>query len=210
MSISPLTLNRLCFYLRALRRMADAGTQRVSSQQLADRLSLSAAQIRKDLAQLGELGIRGVGYDVAGLVERLTKVLRLDRSYRMVVVGMGNLGRALSAYFGFNHGAFVVVAGVDPDPAKVGREVGGFIVRPLDELADVVREERAQLGVLAVPAAAAQETYDLLVKVGVQGVLNFAPSRVRPVPEVPLKNVDLRIYLEELAYRLPEDAPTGD
>ena len=186
--------------------MAAEGTERVSSQQLSERLSLSAAQIRRDLAQLGELGIRGVGYDVAGLVERLTKVLRLDRKYRMVVVGMGNLGRALSSYFGFNHGAFGVVAGVDPDPKKVGLPVGGFHVRPLADLAEVVRQEEVDMGVLAVPAAAAQESYDRLVAAGVRGVLNFAPSRVRAVPQVPLKSVDLRIYLEELAFSLPEEA----
>lgn len=186
--------------------MAAEGTTRVSSQQLSERLSLSAAQIRKDLAQLGELGIRGVGYDVEGLVERLTKVLRLDRNYKMVVVGMGNLGRALSSYFGFNHGAFVVVAGVDPDPEKVGMEVGSFKVRPLADLADVVREEEIQVGVLAVPASAAQESYERLVAAGIRGVLNFAPSRVRAIPGVPIKSVDLRIYLEELAFSLPEEA----
>ncbi len=186
--------------------MASQGTERVSSQQLSERLDLSAAQIRKDLAQLGELGIRGVGYDIAGLVERLTKVLRLDQGYRMVVVGMGNLGRALSAYFGFNHGAFVVVAGVDPDPEKFGLDVGGFTVRPLEDLAQIVRDEGVDLGVLAVPASAAQESYDRLVAAGVRGVLNFAPAQVQAVPQAPLKSVDLRIYLEELVFSLPEDA----
>ena len=189
--------------------MEREGTPRVSSQQLAERLNLSAAQIRKDLAQLGELGIRGVGYDVRGLVQRLTQALRLDRSYRMVVVGLGNLGTALSAYPGFNRGVFVVVAGVDSDPAKQGMEIGGFKVRSPEDLPEIVREQEIDLGVLAVPAAAAQENYDRLVAAGVKGVLNFAPSRIKEVPAVPLKSVDLRIFLEELAFSLPPTSGTG-
>jgi len=169
---------------------------------MAQRFNLSAAQIRKDLAQFGEFGIRGVGYEVEDLTERLTKILGLDRQHKMVVVGMGNLGRALARYLGFNHGAFVVTAGVDTDPEKIGQEVGSFRVRPLDDLAALVRDEGIHIGMLTTPAKFAQENYDRLVEAGVLGVLNFAPARIRPVPEVPLKDVDLRIYLEELAYSL--------
>lgn len=203
-SISPLTHNRLCLYLRSLRRLDEDGHRWVSSQELADRFHLSAAQIRKDLTQLGAFGTRGVGYEIAELVERLTRLLRLDRVHRIVVVGMGNLGRALSSYLGFNHGAFHVVAGVDADPEKIGKAVpAGFVVRPTSELTEVVVAERIDLGVLTVPPEVAQENYDLLVAAGVRGVLNFAPARIRPVPQVPLKDVDLRIYLEELAFYLP-------
>ncbi len=120
----------------------------------------------------------------------------------MVIVGMGNLGSALSCYLGFNSGAFHVVAGVDRDPAKIGGRVGGLVVRSTAELAATVREERAEIGVLCVPAEAAQENYDALVAAGIRGVINFSPIRVRPVPGVPLKDVDLRINLEELAYFL--------
>lgn len=204
-SVSPLTLNRLSFYLRCLRRLQEEGEERVSSQALARRFHLSAAQIRKDLAHFGEFGIRGVGYEVDQLISRLSELLGLDRQHRMVIVGMGNLGTALSQYLGFNSGAFRVVAGVDRDPAKVGRRVGGasgFVIAAAEDLARTVRESAAEIGVLCVPADAAQQNYDALVAAGIQGVLNFSPIRVRPVPEVPLKDVDLRIHLEELAYFL--------
>lgn len=200
--VSPLTLNRLSFYLRCLRHLQELGLKRVSSQEMAHRYHLSATQIRKDLAQFGEFGIRGVGYDVEGLADHLNSLLGLDRKHAMVIVGMGNLGSALARYLGFNYGAFHVVAGVDVDPKKIGRKVGSFTIRPSSELKDVIRESGAEIGVLAVPAEAAQENYDALADAGVRGVLNFAPVRVKRRPDVPLKNVDLRINLEELAFFL--------
>ncbi|MFL6192683.1 MAG: redox-sensing transcriptional repressor Rex [Thermoanaerobaculia bacterium] len=200
--VSPLTLNRLSFYLRCLRQLQELGIRRVSSQEMAQRYHLSATQIRKDLAQFGEFGIRGVGYDVDELADHLNALLGLDRPHAMVIVGMGNLGSALAQYLGFNYGSFHVVAGVDIDPKKIGRKVGGLVVRPSAELKAVVRESGAEIGVLAVPAEAAQENYDALAEAGAKGVLNFAPDRVNGRPEVPLKNVDLRINLEELAFFL--------
>ena len=202
--VSPLTLNRLSFYLRCLRHLQEMGIKRVSSQELAQRYHLSATQIRKDLAQFGEFGIRGVGYEVDELADHLSSLLGLDRQHTMVIVGMGNLGTALAQYLGFNYGAFRVVAGVDKDPAKVGREIAGFRIRHASELAQVVRESGAEIGVLAVPAEAAQENYEALAEAGVKGVLNFAPVRVKRRPDVLLKNVDLRIFLEELAFFLRE------
>ena len=200
--VSPLTLNRLSFYLRCLRRLQELGIRRVSSQELAHRYHLSATQIRKDLAQFGEFGIRGVGYDVDLLADHLNSLLGLDRQHALIIVGMGNLGSALAQYLGFNYGAFRVVAGVDIDPRKIGRRIGSFTVRPSSELKAVVHESKAEIGVLAVPAEAAQENYDALAEAGIKGVLNFAPVRVKRRPGVPLKNVDLRINLEELAFFL--------
>jgi len=200
--VSPLTLNRLSFYLRCLRHLQEQEIQRISSQELARRYHLSATQIRKDLAQFGEFGIRGVGYEVNVLAEHLNSLLGLDRRHALVIVGMGNLGSALARYLGFNYGAFQVVAGVDKDPRVIGRTIGGFTVRPTADLAQVVADSGAEIGVLAVPAEAAQENYDALADAGVKGVLNFAPVRVKRRPKVPLKNVDLRINLEELAFFL--------
>jgi len=202
--ISPLTLNRLSFYLRCLRQLQELGLARISSQEMAQRYHLSATQIRKDLAQFGEFGIRGVGYQIDELAEHLDALLGLDRDHPMVIVGMGNLGSALARYLGFNHGAFRVVAGVDNDPRKIGRSVAGFTVRDAAALADVVRESGAVIGVLTVPSELAQHYYDALADAGIRGVLNFATIRVKPRPGVPLKNVDLRINLEELAFFLKE------
>jgi redox-sensing transcriptional repressor len=200
--VSPLTLNRLSFYLRCLRHLQEQGAKRISSQELARRYHLSATQIRKDLAQFGEFGIRGVGYEVDVLAEHLNALLGLDRRHALLIVGMGNLGSALARYLGFNYGAFEVVAGVDNNPQVIGRRIGGFTVRPTAELAQVVRDSLAEIGVLAVPAEAAQENYDALADAGIKGVLNFAPVRVKRRAGVPLKNVDLRINLEELAFFL--------
>ncbi len=200
--VSSPTINRLSLYLQCLRRLQDLGVRKVSSKELAQRFLLSATQIRKDLAQFGEFGIRGVGYDVDLLAEHLTSLLGLDRRRLLVIVGIGNLGSALSRYFGFNHGSFQVVAGVDVDPKVVGKKIGGFTVRPSQDLPAVIAETNAEIGVLTVPPDAAQENYDLLVKAGIRAVLNFAPARVRPVKAVPLKDVDLRIFLEEIAFAL--------
>jgi len=200
--VSPLTLNRLSFYLRCLRHLQEQDIRRISSQELARRYHLSATQIRKDLAQFGEFGIRGVGYEVNALADHLNSLLGLDRRHAMVIVSMGNLGSALARYLGFNYGAFQVVAGVDKDPRVIGKTIGGFTVRPAADLAQVVADTGAEIGVLAVPAEAAQENYDALADAGVKGVLNFAPVRVKRRPGVPLKNVDLRINLEELAFFL--------
>ena len=204
LDVSPLTLNRLSIYLRCLRQLLEQGTARVSSQELARLFHLSAAQIRKDLAQFGEFGIRGVGYDVGHLAERLHALLGLDRRHALIIVGMGNLGSALARYLGFNLGSFEVVAGVDIDPRRVGTQVGHLTVRPSRELAQLVRDLGVDIGVLTVPAAAAHENYQALVDAGVEAVLNFAPVRLEPHPKVRLKNVDLRINLEEIAYFLKE------
>jgi redox-sensing transcriptional repressor len=200
--ISPLTLNRLSFYLRCLRQLQDQGLERVSSQELARRYHLSATQIRKDLAQFGEFGIRGVGYRVNELADHLDALLGLDRSHPMVIVGVGNLGSALARYLGFNHGAFHVVAGVDNDPAKIGTRVAGFTVRAAADLAAVVRGSGALIGVLTLPDDVAEAAYNALADAGIRGVLNFATIRIKPRPGIPLKNVDLRINLEELAFFL--------
>ena len=199
---SALTLNRLSVYLRCLRTLECEGVQRVSSQELADRFHLSPSQIRRDLAQFGGFGVRGVGYDVSSLAERLHRVLRLDALHRLIVVGMGNLGSALSTYLGFNDSSFQVVAGVDSDPGRIGTRIGGVLVDPYDDLAAVARRCEADIGVLTVPADAAPAAYRALVEAGLRAVLNFAPVLLDEVRGVRVKNVDLRVHLEELAVHL--------
>jgi redox-sensing transcriptional repressor len=202
MDISSLTLNRLSLYLRCLRSLESDGIARISSLELAQRFHFSAAQIRKDLAQFGEFGIRGVGYEVAALAERLTTLLGLDQSHPLVIVGMGNLGSALAKSVGFNSGSFRVAAGLDNDSRKIGRRVGGIEVRDAREIVATVRETGAEIGILTVPAEAAQANYDRLVKAGIRAVLNFAPVQLELAPGIRTKNVDLRIDLEELGYFL--------
>lgn len=199
---SPQTVNRLSLYLRCLRQLREGRILKISSQELARRFDLSATQIRKDLAQFGEFGIRGVGYDVHQLIDHLQALLGLDHSHKLVIVGIGNLGRALAQYPGFNSRSFQVVAGIDIDRDKVGQKAGSITIRHAEELTAVVRSSGAEIGVLTVPEAAAQENYDGLVQAGVRAVLNFTRARIHSVAEVPLKEVDLRIYLEEMAFFL--------
>lgn len=202
MDVSSLTLNRLSLYLRCLRTLREQGVKRISSQQLADQFDLSAPLIRKDLAQFGEFGIRGIGYEVEDLIDRLHSTLGLDQQHPLLVVGMGRLGTALARHLGFNDATFRVVAVVDNDPAKVGRQVGELTIRHTDDLPDIVSEYSVEIGMLTVPAEAAQSAYDALVDAGVQAVLNFAPVRLQPRPNLPSKSVDFRIHLEELVYLL--------
>ena len=175
---------------------------RISSQQLAQRFHLSASQIRKDLAQFGEFGIRGVGYDVAHLRDRLERLLGIGREHPTIIVGAGNVGTALARFPGFRSGGFKILAMFDIDRLKVGTEIAGLVVRDSRELARGVTETEAEIAILTVPAPAAQENYDALVAAGVKAVLNFAPVRLDPNPRVRVKNVDLLIFLEELAYFL--------
>ena len=202
MDVSSLILNRLSLYLRCLRSLQEEGVHRVSSQQLADQFHLSAPLIRKDLAQFGEFGIRGTGYDIEHLIDRLHSALGLDQQHPLLVVGMGRLGTALARYLGFNDATFRVVAVLDNDPAKVGQEVGGLTIGHTEELEQIVREFGVEIGVLTVPAEAAQPAYDALVDAGVQAVLNFAPVRLQLRPGLPSKSVDFRVHLEELVYLL--------
>jgi redox-sensing transcriptional repressor len=200
--VSPLTLNRLSLYLRCLQELAGEGVPRVSSTELAERYGLSASQIRKDLAQFGEFGIRGVGYEVDHLRARLRKLLGLDRERGLVIVGVGSLGTALARFPGFNQDGYRVVGLADSDPHLAGRKVDGLVVEPMAGLAELVRRTGASLGVLAVPSGAAQGAYDALAATGVGAVLNFAPVQIRTRPGVPVKTVDLRIHLEELGFLL--------
>lgn len=200
--VSSLTLNRLSIYLRCLRRLRDEGLATVSSLDLADRFHLSASQIRKDLAQFGEFGTRGVGYDVSQLSDRLHVLLGLDRTHSILLIGAGNLGSALARFLSFDDRSFRVVAAIDNDPEKIGTNIGEVPVHGPEDLDQVVIETGAEIAVLAVPTEAAQEIYDRVIAAGIKAILNFAPVRLARDPEIPTKAVDLRIFLEELGYQL--------
>lgn len=198
--VSPLTVNRLSVYLRSLRQLLDQGVRRISSQQLGSAFHLSPTQIRKDLAQFGEFGVRGQGYDVAQLARHLSALLQVDRTHRLVIVGMGNLGTALARFPAFNTGSFVVVAGFDADPAKLGRRIGPVPVHAIGELPEIARSAGAEMAILAVPATAAADAFRAVAEAGIVAVLNFAPVTLPSIPGCRVKNVDLRIQLEELAF----------
>ncbi len=199
-SIPPATVARLPVYLRSLLSLpSDRAT--CSSEELAQIAGVQSAQVRKDLSLVGLRGIRGVGYDIAGLRHQLTTLLGLDREYRVVIVGAGNLGRALAAFEGFAEWGFNIVALFDADPAKVGKRVSGLPVAAMGELETIVADNDASIGIIATPPRAAQEVADRLTAAGVRSILNFAPT-VLKVHDVEVRRVDLSSELQILAHHL--------
>jgi redox-sensing transcriptional repressor len=198
--IPEATVGRLPLYLRALVEIAEAGGATVSSDVLAGSTGVNSAKVRKDLSHLGSYGTRGVGYDVAYLLHQIRRELGLTQDWPIVIVGIGNLGHALANYRGFAERGFRTAALVDADLAKVGEVVGGLPIRPLAELAEIVRDGHAVIGVIATPAVAAQSVADALVAAGIRSILNFAPASLAVPEGVSVRKVDLAVELQILTY----------
>ena len=186
--------------------MEDEGLSIVSSATLASRCGFNPAQIRKDLAYFGGFGIRGLGYRVHELRDAVRRILGVARVWRVTLVGAGNLGSALLAYRGFAKLGFKIVAILDKDPARtrLGRQKNTEVLA-MEALSEIVRKRDIQIGIIAVPAESAQEVADRLVKAKVSAILNFAPIRLDVPEDVKLRNVDLELELEGLAYYLTQD-----
>ena len=198
-------VGRLSLYLRELESFLLADRQTISSKELGAALRLSDAQVRKDLAYFGQFGHPGIGYNVPEVVERVRRILGTDRKSNVLLVGLGNLGHALIAFRGFARKGFEMAAVFDNDAAKVGRNLGGGLsitVQPLSELNATVRKQGIRLGIIAVPAQAAQGIADALVSAGVRGILNFAPVALQVDRSVALTSVDLAVHLEQLLFQL--------
>lgn len=198
--IPEATVSRLPVYLRSLTDLHDAGAATVSSEQLADLSGVNAAKVRKDLSYLGSYGTRGVGYDVEYLVFQISRELGLTQDWPVVIVGVGNLGRALADFRGFAQRGFPVVALIDSDEAKVGTRVRGLTVHGFESLDEVVKELGIAIGIVATPPTAAQDVTDRLVAAGVRAILNFAPVVLSVPPDVSLRKVDLALELQVLSF----------
>lgn len=198
--IPDATVARLPGYLRALGQLAAGDVLSVSSEELAHSAGVSSAKLRKDLSHLGSYGVRGVGYDVAHLAYQISRALGLTHDWPVVIVGMGNLGRALASYGGFATKGFQVVALLDRDPAVVGHKVDDLAIQPMAALEAVVTPGEACIGVIATPAASAQQVADLLVEAGVSSILNFAATAIQVPEGVHMRKVDLSTELQILAF----------
>ncbi|NNE72044.1 MAG: redox-sensing transcriptional repressor Rex [Acidimicrobiales bacterium] len=198
--IPEATVTRLPGYRAVLVELDADGQQTVSSEQLAEQAGVNAAKVRKDLSYLGSYGTRGVGYDVRFLLFQVSRVLGLTTDWPVVIVGMGNLGRALANYRGFAERGFPVAALVDIDPEKVGGSVAGIPITPLAQLDSVVAAQAISIGIIATPADAAQMVADRLVAAGVSSILNFTPTMVNVPEDVPLRQVDLATELQILSF----------
>ena len=196
--IPEATVARLPVYLRALHALSDDGHTTISSEALAEAAGVNSAKLRKDLSHLGSYGTRGVGYDVSHLVGEISRELGLSRRCSVVLVGVGNLGRALAGYGGFASRGLAIDALLDADRSRVGERIAGLTVRHIDDLPEVVTG--VSIGVIATPATAAQEVCDRLVAAGVTSILNFAPTILSVPAHVDLRKVDLSIELQILSF----------
>ncbi|MPZ99585.1 MAG: redox-sensing transcriptional repressor Rex [Dehalococcoidia bacterium] len=202
LEIPDVVIDRLPVYYRLLSRLASEGRAVVSSQELGDELGVTPAQIRKDLSYFGRFGKQGRGYSVNRLAEELRVILGLNTRWSVVVVGLGRLGRAISSYPGFSSQGFDIVARYDASPDIVGTEIDGELVRSAGDIESDLRQHAVDIGIVAVPAEAAQEVVDLLVRGGVRAILNYAPTRV-VVPEgVELKHINPVLFLQSMTYHL--------
>ena len=200
--IPDIIIGRLPVYLRALQRLADKGVLNTSSQELGEMIGISAAQIRKDISQFGEFGKQGTGYSIPFLVDRLRSILKVDRVWDMAVVGMGDIGHALARYNGFANRGFHVSMVFDNDSTKIGQKVGEFEIFSTAVIVEKLKQQKIKVAVLTVPAAAAQEIADQLVKAGVKAILNYAPISLNVPDDVHVQYIDPVTHLQRMTYYL--------
>ena len=199
------SVGRLVGYRRLCGKAAAAGKQYVLSREIGRQMGVRASLVRKDLSQLGRLGIRGKGYEARGLAGHLSKLLGEGRNWDLVLIGVGHLGSALLNYVGFRRQRFRFVAAFDTDPTKSGVERGGVTIAHPADFRRALRGVRADIGIITVPADRAQQAADLLVCMGVRAILNMAPVKLRPIGGIAVSNLDLALELEKLALRLLAD-----
>jgi redox-sensing transcriptional repressor len=200
--VPEVVVRRLPLYLRALTTLAEANHLITSSQELAEKLGISSAQIRKDLSYFGEFGKQGMGYEVPYLRDQLRRILQVDRNWHMVLVGAGDLGHAIVNYAGFKRWDYRIVAIFDSDPGKVGLVLGGLPVRDAAELETAVQALNVQIGIIAVPAPYAQGVAERLIRGGVRALLNYAPVSLNVPPGVRVHPIDPVVGLQAMSYYL--------
>jgi len=202
-NIPDIVIGRLPIYLRALVRLQAEQREITSSHELGKRLGISSAQIRKDLSHFGEFGKQGTGYHITTLSNALQKILHVDREWRVVLVGFGNLGHAIANYGGFAHRGFHVTHIFDNDPAIVGTQLpSGHTVLPMEKLQETVRKEGIQVAMLTTPADSAQEVADQLIAAGIRAILNYAPIVIYVPEGVQIQYIDPVIHLQRMTYYL--------
>ncbi len=194
------SIYRLSIYQRCLERLKDNGLETVSSSALAKAAGVKPTQLRKDLAHFGQFGTRGLGYNVQALAEVITGVLGTNSLQPVILVGVGNLGAALSRYGGFSKEGFEISAAFEADPERCAQVRVGVPVLPASEMVSYVRDHNVKMAILAVPAESAQAVANDLVGAGVQAILNFSPTVLKVPEHVIVNSVDLALELEQLSY----------
>ncbi len=200
--IPDIVIGRLPIYLRTLKMLMTRGKEVTSSQELGEQLGISSAQIRKDLSHFGEFGKQGTGYNIAYLVRQLEKILKVDCVWPVILVGAGNLGRALASYNGFEDQGFRIVAVFDSNEERIGEQVGYLAVRSMEEMAPAVEQVRCQIAILAVPAEAAQDVAEKLVAAGIRSVLCYAPITLNMPKQIRVEYIDPVAHFQHMTFYL--------
>jgi len=197
------TIKRLAMYNRFLKELSEEGTPKTSSQEIADALNIKASQVRKDLSYFGEFGKRGVGYDVESLCSKIQKILGAERIWNVAIIGVGNLGRAISHYPELEKNKFQIVAAYDIDKRKINSTLlPGIPIRHIKELKNKNNDIDFEIAILTVPSNVAQEVANILIEAGIKGILNFAPVTLNSDDRVVIENVDFVISLKTLTYEI--------
>jgi redox-sensing transcriptional repressor len=207
---SEKTIERLSLYRRLLRGMLSQGMQSVYSHQLADRIGGTAAQVRRDLMDIGFSGSSKAGYDVEALIATIGDYLDNPEGEPVALVGMGNLARALLPFYAARHGKLKIAASFDKDPQKAGRVIKGCRCYPMADLDAVLKEQGIRVAILTVPADAAQRSAECLVEAGVRGILNYTSVPLRLPPRVAVEDIDMTVALEKVAFLARRSEADGD
>ena len=200
--VPEVVVARLPQYVRVLNMLLADGIQVANSQMLGEKLQVTPAQIRKDLSYFGRFGKQGRGYSVPHLLDELKQILGLNSHWNVVVIGVGRLGRAILSYPGFTPDGFHLVAALDNNPGLVGQNVDGLVVRPVEELNQIVKEYDISIAVVAVPGVHTQGVIDRLVECGVRAILNYAPTTPQVPPHVNIRNIDPVLSLQSMTFYL--------
>jgi redox-sensing transcriptional repressor len=200
--VPNIVVGRLPLYLRTLQLMSQEGRRVTSSQELGEKLGISAAQIRKDLSQFGEFGKQGTGYNIEYLIEQLRQILCVNKVWDVAVVGIGDVGHALARYQGFSNRGFRIVLLFDNDPQKIGTKVGGFNIHNISDMVAKIQEAGVQIAMLSVPVEHAQQVTNLLVEAGIRAILNYATINISVPANVHVQYIDPVLHLQRMTYYL--------
>lgn len=200
--ISQAVISRLPRYFRYLGELKDEGVERISSQELSGLMSVTASQIRQDFNNFGGFGQQGYGYNVEYLYNEIGKILGIDKTHHLIIVGAGNLGQALANYMNFERRGFIFTGLFDINPALYGKKIRGIQVRPMEEMADFVRQHNVDIAVLTIPKTQAVQVAGQLVGVGIKAIWNFAHVDLALPEHVQVENVHLSDSLMRLSYNI--------
>jgi redox-sensing transcriptional repressor len=201
-SVPDIVVGRLPRYLQALQHLQANGNKTTSSQELGEKVGISAAQIRKDLSLFGEFGKQGTGYSIHFLIDQLQSILKVHQVWDIALVGAGDLGHAIARSGGFKNRGFRIALVFDNDPSKIGQNIGDLTILDIANFEQEIKKKGIQIAMLTVPASTAQSTAEALVKAGVRAILNYAPITLNLPPEIHVEMLDPIFQLQHITYYL--------